>query len=87
MNGKLVSKIVGLVRSRDVIVTLEPPDPKQATNPAVPAIDGMSVSLLGSSAASIGSSAKSCRHLSSWMSAMTVQRDAHGMVEFRSGVL
>ena len=41
MSAELVPEIVKLVTSAIVILTLEPLDPKEASEPAVPATDGM----------------------------------------------
>jgi hypothetical protein len=43
-----VPELVGLLTPVIVIVTLESGDPKEATEPAVPATDGMNVKLPGS---------------------------------------
>jgi hypothetical protein len=51
VNAEPASEIVGLGTSVIVIATLEPLDPKEATEPAVPATDGMNVQLLESNVA------------------------------------
>jgi hypothetical protein len=43
VNSELVPEIVGSVTPVIVIVTLEPLNPEGATEPAVPATDGMNV--------------------------------------------
>ena len=51
VNAEPVSETVGLGTWAMVIATLEPLDPNEATEPAVPATDGMNVYLLESNAA------------------------------------